>query len=341
MGEKHQESGPANGIVRVDLGGPGDGWASHASEAVDLAAEAVRRDGVVIVENVVDPSILRRIKTRMTADLEILAPRPHRAENFAPGHLQQDPPPEPNLLTPEILAHPYVLQVCRAVMSQPLRLTGYSNNTNMAGSRAQAVHVDEGQLWPGLLAAHPPARLTVNIPLTTTSEEGGALEVWPGTHDDVGVCQYSTTRRESLQRALEYVRVAKEAGVEGQVNRRVGLTVARDALAERRALRPPVRAVTTEGGVIIRDPRLWHRGTPNRSDHTRFMLALTYDPHWRSSEPPIELPHMAREIFEHARLDVNAVYVDGRIDHLDRHLPFEGSPLKRASPHGQEQPERA
>ncbi|PJM98523.1 hypothetical protein CG740_35370 [Streptomyces sp. CB01201] len=341
MRENHRESGAAHGVVRLDLGVPGGDRVRHAPEVVDLAVEAVRHDGVVIIENVVDPSILRRIKARMAADLEVLAPRPDRAENFAPGHLQQDPPPEPDLLASQILAHPFVLTVCRAVMSQPLRLTGYSNNTNMPGSSAQAVHVDEGQLWPGLPVAHPPARLTVNIPLTTTSEEGGALEVWPGTHDDVSVCQYSSTQREGLLRALEYVRVAKQAGVEGQVNRRVGLTVAPDALAERRELRPPVRAVTAEGGVIIRDPRLWHRGTPNVSDRTRFMLALTYDPHWRSSEPPIELPSVAREIFERARLDVNAVYVNGRIDHLDRHPPFEGSPLRRARFSSTEQPKRA
>ena len=48
----------------------------------------------------------------------------------------------------------------------------------------QPVHVDDGQLWPNLSVAHPPARLVVNVPLRETTEENGAIELWPGTHLD-------------------------------------------------------------------------------------------------------------------------------------------------------------
>ena len=34
-----------------------------------------------------------------------------------------------------------------------------SGNTNVPGSGLQPVHVDDGQLWPDLNVAHPPARL--------------------------------------------------------------------------------------------------------------------------------------------------------------------------------------
>jgi hypothetical protein len=156
--------------------------------------------------------------------------------------------------------------------------------------------------------------------------------LWPGTHVDTRLCQYSATPTEGTSRALQYLRAAKTAQVQDEANRRVGLTVPEEMLAQRRSQRPPVRATTEAGSLIIRDPRLWHRGTPNTTDHRRFMLALTYDPTWRSCDAPMELPQGAERMFEAAGLDVVARYVEGPIDHLARYPPPAHSPLKRPEP---------
>ena len=37
-----------------------------------------------------------------------------------------------------------------------------------------------------------------------------------------------------------------------------------------------MRANTTQGDVLIRDRRLWHRGMPNATDEPRHMLALVH-----------------------------------------------------------------
>jgi ectoine hydroxylase-related dioxygenase (phytanoyl-CoA dioxygenase family) len=305
-----------------------------APDETERAVTALQEDGAVIVRDAVDPTMLERLFARMSQDLTVLMASPYRAENFASGHLQQDAPPEAELLWPEVLAHPFALEVCRAVMRQPLRLSAYTNNSNLPGSGAQAVHVDEGQRWPGLTEAHPPARLTVNIPLTKVDAAGGAIELWPGTHRDTRLCQYSATPEEGVSRALQYVRAAKRAGVDRRVNRRVGLTVPEELLRERRAQRPPVRATTEAGSLIIRDPRLWHRGMPNESDRCRFMLAITYDPVWRRPGPPMELPRTASAMFEALDLEVHASYVDDPIDYLGRHRPAAGSPFRRPRPTG-------
>ena len=89
-----------------------------------------------------------------------------------------------------------------------------------------------------------------------------------------------------------------------------------------------MRATTEAGSVLIRDPRVWHRGTPNISTVSRFMLALTYDPMWRSCQP-VELPESARELIRGIGVEVRAEYVDHPVDHLRRHAPPTSSPLRR------------
>ncbi|MFC4015599.1 phytanoyl-CoA dioxygenase family protein [Nonomuraea purpurea] len=321
-----------DGIARVQLAGAESGAVNPDPDQVAFAVGSLLRDGAVIVAGAVDPERLDRLATTMSDDLEVLLRRPERAENFSAGHLQQDPPPRADLLWPEVLTNPFVLRVCQTAMGQPLKLTGYTNNTNLPGSVAQAVHVDEGQRWPGLSEAHPPARLTVNIPLSATDESRGAIELWPGTHLDTRLCQFSATADEGISRALQYMRAARQAEVSRKVNRRVGLTVPEPMVQARMRERPPVRAVTEPGSVIIRDPRLWHRGMPNTTDQCRFMLALTYDPRWRASDALLEFPQAASWLAECADLEVRARFVDGPIDHLARHLPPKNSPLRRARP---------
>lgn len=297
---------------------------------VATAVNAIVEDGAVIVANAVEPEPLVRLAARMDEDLAILLGRPDRAENFAPGHVQQDPPAEAAFLWPALLCNPFATRVCREVLRQPLRLTAYSNNTNLPGSQDQAVHVDEGQLWPGLTTAHPAARLIVNIPLSSADETCGAIELWPGTHLETRICQHSGSPEEGVSLALSYVRAAKRAAVASEANRRVGLTVPEPLVAQRRAHRAPLRAATSLGSLLIRDPRVWHRGTAHQGGARRFMLALTYDPTWRRCAKPLELPTGARSLFDQARLDVCATFVDGPIDHLARHRPPANSPLRRA-----------
>lgn len=301
------------------------------AEKAGEARNALLTDGVVVLTGAVDPVRLEPIRTQMTADLEVLRQRSDVPENFAHGHLQQDPPPRADLLIPEVLAAGCVTQVCRAALGQPLRLTSYSANTNVSGSELQDVHVDEGQCWPDLTIAHPPARLVVNVPLTDADALGGAIEVWPGTHLDTRVTRYASSERASRSRALDYVRAARRAKIAEHVNRRVGLTVSDAFQAERRRQRPPEAVETDIGSVIIRDPRVWHRGTPNGRERTRFMLAMIYDPHWRGLGEPIEFPSSCRPVIKSLGVDVSVRFVEGEVDYLNRHRPPPASPLKRAT----------
>lgn len=326
-----------SGLVEIGLG-PEDrepDSARHgASAKVEAAAAAVLADGAVVLADAIDAEMLDRLAARMDDDLAVLLPRPDRAVNFVSGHLQQDPPPTAELLAAAVLAHPFAVRVCREVLGQPHRLTGVTNNTNLSGSWDQPVHVDEGQLWPGLSAAHPPSRLTVNIPLSDVLAGEGAIELWPGTHLDPRMCRHAGSPNEGVSRALHYLQVAKRAaaaepGQEG--NRRVGLTVPEEWLEARRLERPPVAVATKAGSMIIRDPRLWHRGTAN-SGARRFMLALTHDPNWRQPTGKLRFPTSVKEVLETAGIETHADYTDEPVDHLgDRHVLPQDSLLRRVN----------
>jgi hypothetical protein len=307
-------------IFRLDVGTL-EQHAGQRTERLVEATEALLRDGVMILGQAVDSSILDRLDARMSADLETLLRRPERAENFAAGHLQQDPPPEIELMPGEVMANRWALEICRRAMRQAVSLNRYTNNTNMAGSEIQTLHVDEGQLWPGLPLPHAPARLTVNIPLSSTGVGHGATEVWLGTHLDTRIRQSAPTPAEGAQRALTYLLAARRANLRPRVDRRVGLAVPDVVAAQQGEVRPPVHVETRVGDVIIRDPRMWHRGTANHSGRTRFMLALTYDPMWRKPDASLTLPSQSRELFERADLSTSATFVEGPIDYLDRYLP--------------------
>ena len=93
----------------------------------------------------------------------------------------------------------------------------------------------------------------VNIPLVDVTEENGPLERWPGgTH--------------------HYVAPGSEI----------------PSLA---ALMHVERVLMPAGSILIRDSRMWHRGTPNRSNGLRPNFAMIYSRYWlRLRYPPIRIP---------------------------------------------------
>ena len=152
--------------------------------ALQRAVTALQADGYVVVNDVVDHAHLDRLRERMSEDLEKVRALPVVPHNFVWGNIQQNPPPDAGLVFRDVMANPFVCQVTRAVLGSGAFNNCLTGNTNIPGSGLQPVHVDDGQLWPHLSVAHPPARLVVNVALSETTEENGAIELWPGTHLD-------------------------------------------------------------------------------------------------------------------------------------------------------------
>ena len=244
------------------------------------AVDAIMSDGYVILDNAVDHDHLDILHERMRADSDTLI----KAEKWGGagrrhGHLQQGPPPFAPYVFRDVVSNPFVIQVTKGVLGDGLFNSFYSGNCNCPGSVEQPLHADNPHLWPNMEVAHPPASLVVNICLVKTTEENGAVELWPGTHRNT--------------------KPINEGNVDAQ-----------------RAVAPPIRGAADKGSVPIRDMRVWHRGVPNHSDEVRHMIAMVHNMHWRRRNQLLRFVKGCEDAFASSELDHNAAFVDEPYDYL-------------------------
>lgn len=249
------------------------------------ANRALREDGIVVLEDIVDLSHIKTLRERMTEDLQKILARPDAPFNFNTGNVQQDPPPFPPFLFRDILVNDIVISVTKSILGDGLKNTFYSGNTALPSGNRQPVHADSGQLWPDLLVATPAYQLVVNIPLVDMSDRNGSTEIWPGTHLDTTV----------------YVQ-------HGDIK------VPQDALERRQAVSPPIQPTVRLGSVVIRDIRLWHAGMPNHTQAPRPMIAMIHSVSWWPNSW-VPFARGSKPYLEHPDLTTTARFVDTPIDH--------------------------
>ena len=243
---------------------------------VEQAVKAIRVDGYVILENVVSHDHLDILRERMDADSRILI----KAQKWGGagkliGHLQQGPPPFAPYIFRDVVANPYVVQVTKELLGPGVYNNFYNGNTNSPGSTTQPLHRDGAHLWDDQEIAHPTTEVVVNISPQDTTEENGSVEIWPGSHLQVG-----------------------NGGVDEQQEE------------ARRNICPPTRGSAKKGSALIRDMRLWHRGVPNPSDEPRHMIAMIHRVNWLKSHRQLKYQSGCETAFENSDLDHNAAFID-------------------------------
>ena len=208
--------------------------------ALAVALRELRDAGLTTIENALPLSLIEDLRSAYDA---LLASRPEgRVQNTSgQHHVQMQLPIQPPFSDSLVVTHPAVLQVAGALLGESFTCSYYNSNTALPGSTFQHVHRDSSPLFGSELGVATPAvGLVANIPLIDFTLENGSTEVWPGTH-----------------------LIVDQPDETASLDDRVG------ALASARV---NVRA----GSIVLRDPRVWHRGVPNRSNHQRTMLALVY-----------------------------------------------------------------
>ena len=285
-------------MITIDLM-PEDRAAGQVlGDGLRTAVDALRADGLVLLNDVVDPAHLDVLHERMIDDLDAFRSRPDVPYNWNTGNLQQDPPPFPPYLFADILVNPYVISVTSSVLGPGVKNVMYGGNTALPGDQRQPVHSDVGHLWPieHLEAPHPPAQLVVNVLTVDVSPENGATEIWPGSHRELGV------------------------GVGDDVK------IAPDLLERRRATSPPFQPTFPRGSVLIRDIRLWHAGMPNRTSEPRPMIAMVHTSGWLETGDPLVFPTGTESFFDHPVLRTAARFTNERIDYVAEPHAFEYEP---------------
>jgi hypothetical protein len=190
--------------------------------------------------------------------LELLSARAAAAPlNRGPQRTQMYLPWEAPFTHPLLYENDAVLALCEAVLGPDPALVYFASDTPLPGSDYQRVHSDTRLLFPETQLSLPAYGLVLNVPLVDCSEENGSLEFWPGGTHLFPACS-------------DVERLA--------------------------ALLPSRRANLPAGSLLLRDLRMWHRGTPNRSAAPRPHLALVYVRPWYRFEQ--ELPRLTPAALE-------------------------------------------
>jgi ectoine hydroxylase-related dioxygenase (phytanoyl-CoA dioxygenase family) len=167
-------------------------------------------------------------------------------------------PFEEPFIDPNVIEHPLALEVIDAILGETCHCHYFASDTALPGSEYQPVHSDIHPLFPEIGLSLPAYSIVVNIPLIDVTLDRGPVEIWPGgTHLMPG----------NLDMAHLAPRMHSQL------------------------------VTMPAGSLLIRDMRMWHRGTPNLSNERRPHLALVYSRFWfqDTGYHPIGIPRATYE----------------------------------------------
>lgn len=225
-------------------------------ETLRLAVEQVKINGYVILESVFPKENVAHLHSTFmnifNAHLEKNSF--NRGANRAQMHLPFVQP----FIDPDIITSPFALPVIEALLGEDCTCRYFASDTPLPGSEYQGVHADTRPLFPEAQLPLPVYGLALNIPLVDFRADNGPLEIWPGGTHYTHLKADSNNRNPIIQEIAPYMHFQ------------------------------PV--LMPAGSLLIRDARMWHRGTPNRSDAARPNLALVYFRSWYNTSPRIAIP---------------------------------------------------
>lgn len=141
-----------------------------------------------------------------------------------------------------VVANDFVVPLLNSLLGKDFVCHYLASNTCIPGSELQPPHSDVYPLFPGTDIKPPPYHMVVNIPLVDITDENGPIEFWSGgTH-------LNTFGMEEVAALAPYM--------------------------------PSQFGTMPAGSIFIRDGRMWHRGTENRSNAPRPNLAMVYTRPW-------------------------------------------------------------
>lgn len=265
-------------------------------ELIGEALTYLHRDGIIVLENAIDPAHLDALVAVLGPEAEEVAKDPDHHFNFGKETMNMDQaaPLVADLMYQDIWANPIACTILQNVLG-PQLLCDYANGNTALGPATgrQPVHSDIDKPHPLF-----PFAYILNIALDDVKLENGATEVWVGSHRDSSVDQHTINSNKHSE---------------------AGLAIKSDLLEERRQHSPPVNAATKKGSIIVRDVRLWHAGVPNRTNKPRIMLAFVIQPKWFQAPSKVLLPMKVRDLVNRWQVDTglefNAEWVEGEVDH--------------------------
>ncbi|WP_054026058.1 phytanoyl-CoA dioxygenase family protein [Bacillus sp. FJAT-28004] len=231
-------------------------------ETLEIAVEQVLTNGYVLFDKVLSEEKIAHIKQSFDPLFDEFIER--KGYNTGTNRAQMFLPFMQPYIDEDVISNSIATAVLDKILGEGNRCTYLASDTPMPGSDYQNVHCDIMPLFPDLSIPLPIFSLVVNIPLVDVTEENGPLEVWPGgTHLNPDRANHDT--------------------LDGSVNPHLNIVRAAEYMHSEKVF-------MSAGSIVIRDIRMWHRGTPNRSNDRRTNLAMIFGKSWYGGGSYIQIP---------------------------------------------------
>lgn len=261
--------GGCHGPVPVRLTSAEYAAQAPSQDTVRTALTRFHQDGIVIIENAVDHSMLDHIRKRMLQDLprNLASPNVHYNHGTRHGNVSQSPPLLARYVHEAVWVNRIAVKLMEQIIGPKPQFSFITSNIALPGGQGrQAVHSDyycEHYTFPVFLE--------VCIFLEDVDSSNGSTELWLGTH-------HGYTKSDHTFADMGWIK---------------------NAVFSRRAnIRPPVQPAIPKGSLCIRDIRMWHAGMPNRTAIPRIMLGFMFSPAWFGSRMRLKLPKETKAIVE-------------------------------------------
>lgn len=209
-------------------------------DTMTQALTLIKVNGYVVFESVLPEDFIEELYTEHQRIFDKYLENPD--PTFGKNHYRTYLPFRMPFADERVIANTLVIPLLNSLLGKDFVCHYLASNTCIPGSEFQPAHSDVYPLFPGTDIKPPPYHMVVNIPLVDVTEENGPVEFWAGgTH-------LNTFGVEEIE-----------------------------ALAPMMASQ---RGTMPAGSLFIRDGRMWHRGTENKSDAPRPNLALVYNRPW-------------------------------------------------------------